>query len=79
MGHIITFQGTTVDELEKAFIDSINDYLNWCKECGESPEKTFSGNLRLRMSPELHAYLTFEATKRGVSLNDLINEKLQQN
>ena len=29
---VITFQGTTVDELEKAFRDSIDDYLDWCKK-----------------------------------------------
>ena len=35
---VITFQGTTVKELEKAFKDSIYDYLVWCKERGEKPE-----------------------------------------
>ena len=29
---IITFQGKSVNELKKAFQDSINDYLSWCKE-----------------------------------------------
>ena len=28
---VITFQGTTVDEIEQAFKDSIDDYLDWCK------------------------------------------------
>jgi predicted HicB family RNase H-like nuclease len=75
---IITFQGTTVNELEKAFHDSIEDYLAWCKERKEKPEKTFSGNLRLRMSPDLHAHLALEATKHGISLNEFINEKLRR-
>lgn len=29
---VITFQGTTVDEIEQAFKDSIDDYLDWCRE-----------------------------------------------
>lgn len=33
---IITFQGRTVNELKKAFQDSINDYLAWCNECDKS-------------------------------------------
>jgi len=33
---VITFQGTTVDELEEAFKESIEDYLSWCKERGEA-------------------------------------------
>lgn len=36
---VITFQGKNVNELKKAFHDSINDYLAWCAEKGERPEK----------------------------------------
>jgi predicted HicB family RNase H-like nuclease len=75
---VITFQGTTVDELAKALRDSVDDYLVWCKERGEKPEKTFSGKLNLRMSPELHAQLVVEATQKDMSLNDLINAKLSR-
>ena len=74
---VITFQGTSVDELEKAFHESINDYLAWCKERGETPEKTFSGNVRLRIPTHLHAHLSIEAARKGMSLNQLITSKLQ--
>ena len=30
----ITFQGKSVEELRKAFQDSVNDYLAWCEERG---------------------------------------------
>ncbi|MGE0009393.1 MAG: type II toxin-antitoxin system HicB family antitoxin [Candidatus Babeliales bacterium] len=73
---VITFQGTTAEEIEQAFKDSINDYLIWCKERGEEPEKTYSGNIRLRMSPDIHARLALEAARQKISLNDLINQKL---
>ena len=73
---IITFQAKTVDGLEKAFKDSINDYLKWCVERGEKPEKTYSGKIHVRMDPELHAQLALEANKKNISLNDLINKKL---
>ena len=75
---IITFQGTSVKEIEKAFKDSVDDYLAWCKERGEKPEKSYSGNVRLRMDQDLHAHLVLEAAKQGISLNDLINEKLRR-
>ena len=35
---VITFQGETVQELEKAFRDSVDDYLAWCREDGIEPE-----------------------------------------
>jgi predicted HicB family RNase H-like nuclease len=75
---VITFQGTNVQDLLQAFHDSIDEYLAWCKERGEKPEKTFSGTLNLRMSPDLHAHLALEAAKKGISLNELINEKLSR-
>ena len=36
---VITFQGATVSEIKKAFRESINDYLAFCKERSEEPEK----------------------------------------
>jgi predicted HicB family RNase H-like nuclease len=76
---VISFQGTSVAELEKAFRESINDYLTWCKERGETPEKAFSGQLRLRMPADLHAKLAQVAEAQGLSLNSLIINKLQKN
>lgn len=75
---VITFQGTTVKEIEQAFKDSIDDYLAWCKERGEKPEKTYSGKFTLRMSPDLHAHLAIEATQRNMSITDVVLEKLKK-
>jgi predicted HicB family RNase H-like nuclease len=50
---VITFQGTSVAGLEKAFHDSVDDYLEFCEARGEKPEKPFSGKVALRMTPEL--------------------------
>ena len=75
---VITFQAKTVADLEKAFKDSINDYLKWCRERNEQPEKTYSGKLHIRMEPSLHAHLALEAAKPGISLNDLISKKLSE-
>src|SRR3990167_455314 len=75
---IITFQGTTVKDLEQAFRDSVEDYISWCKERGEKPEKTYSGQMRININPDLHAYLALEAARQNISLNTLINEKLRR-
>jgi predicted HicB family RNase H-like nuclease len=40
---VITFDGQTVKEIETAFRDSVDDYLEWCKQDGVSPEKPSSG------------------------------------
>ena len=50
MRDVITFQGKSVEELEQAFRDSIDDYLEFCEERGEEPERPFSGRLMLRLT-----------------------------
>jgi len=37
MQAVITFQGTTVQEVKKALIESVEDYLEFC--AGEKAEK----------------------------------------
>ena len=49
---VITFQGKSVDELRKAFEDSVEDYLAFCAEREEEPDKPFSGRFTVRLSPE---------------------------
>lgn len=36
---VITFEGQTVEELRQAFEESADDYLEFCAERGEEPEK----------------------------------------
>ena len=75
---MITFQGTSVEELEQSFKDSIDDYLAFCKERGEKPEKPFSGTFNVRISPDLHAKLVLNAQMMGVSLNNYVEHTLTQ-
>jgi predicted HicB family RNase H-like nuclease len=75
---VITFQGTSVKELKKAFEDSVEDYLAFCKERGEEPDKPFSGNFVVRIRPDLHRQLYTQARKAGKSLNALIEERLSR-
>ena len=37
----ITFQGESVQEAEKAFRYSIEDYLTWCQEADNEPDKPY--------------------------------------
>ncbi|MCF6271461.1 MAG: type II toxin-antitoxin system HicB family antitoxin [Melioribacteraceae bacterium] len=66
---VITFQGKTVDEIEEAFRESIDDYLEFCNERGEQPDKPFSGKFILRMPPKLYRKLYLKANRSGKSLN----------
>ncbi len=73
---IVTFQGTSVEELEKAFRDSIDDYLDFCQSRGEQPEKPFSGKFNLRLQPDLHMQVAMRAKEENKSMNEWITETL---
>ncbi len=73
---VITFEGKSVEELKQAFQDSVDDYLAFCKERGEEPEKPYSGRFVIRADPELHKKIACEAKKKGKSLNLYVNEAL---
>ena len=75
---VITFQGTSVEELEREFRDSIDDYLEFCEERGEEPDRPFSGRLMLRLPPQVHRDVYVHARQEGKSLNQWIAEKLEQ-
>ncbi|MFN3234714.1 MAG: type II toxin-antitoxin system HicB family antitoxin [Gammaproteobacteria bacterium] len=75
---VITFQGTTVNALKKAFKDSINDYIAFCAARGETPERPFSGKFNVRLSPELHQAIFIAAKKTGKSLNSWVFDALSQ-
>ncbi|GHU77392.1 antitoxin HicB [Spirochaetia bacterium] len=73
---VITFQGTTVVEIERAFKDSIDDYLAWCKEEGAEPERPYSGKFNVRLPPELHKEAAITARKLKLSINRFVEKAI---
>lgn len=74
---VITFQGESVTELKGAFQDSVEDYLDFCSERGENPEKRFSGKFSVRIDPELHRIITTRARIENKSLNRWVRDTLE--
>ena len=74
---VITFQGRSVDELIAAFHGSVDDYLAFCAERAEEPDKPFSGQFMTRITPELHREVNIAARVAGKSLNAWVTEQLE--
>lgn len=66
---IVGFHSDTASGLKSAFAEAVDDYLAVCKTAGKSPEKAFSGNLMLRVAPEVHSKAAIAAKSAGKSLN----------
>lgn len=73
---VITFEGKSVSELRKAMRESVEDYLAFCEERNEEPEKPFSGRLLVRIDPGLHREIYIRSREEDKSLNRWIADKL---
>ena len=65
-------------ELKTAFADTIADYIDWCRERGKEPERPYSGNFTVRISPELHRRVATAAARSGKSVNTFVAETLER-
>ena len=69
---LINFEGESVKELTDAFHEAVEDYLEYCKEEGIEPHKSYSGSLNIRISPEVHSKIAILAKQAGISINAFI-------
>lgn len=73
---LISFEGTSVSDLKKAFHEAVEDYLITCEELGKDPEKTYKGSFNVRIPPELHRKAANYASIRKMILNDLVKQAI---
>ena len=74
---IVSFHADTVEGLVAAFEEAVDDYLGTCEKVGRRPDKSYSGNVYLRVHEETHARAAKAAELAGVSLNEFGEEALE--
>jgi predicted HicB family RNase H-like nuclease len=74
---VIHFEGRTATEVERAFRESIDSYLELCAESGQQPDRPFNGKILLRTKPELHRKAALRAAVEGVSLSRWISRQIE--
>jgi predicted HicB family RNase H-like nuclease len=75
---IVGFHGASVDELEAAFHEAVDDYLAACKKLGQKPDRPYSGRVMLRLPPEVHARASARAQVEGISFNQWVTRLLER-
>lgn len=75
---LISFEGRAVDELEKGFHYMVDEHIKDCQEKDIPLQKSYKGNLNIRLSPELHKKAAHNATLKGISLNQYINDAIKK-
>ena len=75
---IVGFHGDSVIELRQAFEEAVDDYLETCEKLGRAPQKPYSGNLMLRIPPDVHAAVAAAAEVTGKSINPWATEMFEK-
>ncbi len=75
---LLMYHGTSVDEIEQAFKETVDAYLDHCERTGKSPNKPYSGTFNVRIGPDLHRDAVQIAAIQGMSLNQFVGDAIQQ-
>ncbi len=75
---IVGFHGASVDELESAFHEAVDDYLAACKKLKQPPNRPVSGRVMLRLPPDVQARGRAAAEITGMSFNQWAAQALER-
>lgn len=75
---LVNFEGESVKSLTDAFHEAVDDYLAYCEEEGIEPEKSYTGNLNVRLTPSIHRQIALLAKQAGLTLNGYIKQTLEE-
>lgn len=77
-GTLISYEGTTIDEIREDFQDAVDVYLESCRERGIAPAKPYSGKFVVRMASDLHSRVAALAEATGSTINEIINKAVKK-
>lgn len=75
---LVNFEGESVSGLTDAFHEAVEDYLEFCKEEGIEPHKSYSGSLNVRLTPDIHSRVAMLAKQTGISINAFIRSAVEK-
>lgn len=71
---LVSYEAENVRELQAAFAEAVDSYLDKCRREGLEPDKPCSGTFNVRLAPELHRSASVAAAGKGQSLNDFVKD-----
>ena len=74
---LINFECENLGDVEKKFHEAVEDYLAFCEDLGESPDKPYKGVFNVRIPPELHRKAAIAADKKGETLNAFVADAIR--
>jgi len=64
--------------IQKAFQETVDDYLILCKQQNIEPEQPFKGSFNVRVGHKLHEKIALSAQNENLSINKFVKKILEQ-
>lgn len=74
----IMFHGASVEKVEAAFHEVVDDYLLFCKEQGVAPDQPFKGTFNVRIGSELHRSAALASSRLHLNLNEFVRDAVDE-
>src|ERR1044071_7697615 len=74
----VTTECDSAEEVEAAFKELVEDYLETCAAVGKEPSKAFRGSFNVRVDPQLHKKAAMAAATAGSSLNAWVETAMRE-
>lgn len=75
---LVTYEATTLAELEQEFKTSVDLYLQDCATMDKEPDIPFKGVFNVRIDPDLHRRVVEMALEEDLSLNAFVTKALEK-
>ena len=72
----VTFEVENAKEVKREFEKSVDEYLSFCKQLGQLPDRPFKGNIAFRTNPETHREICLAAAQADLSINSWMDRVL---
>lgn len=73
---LVTFESNSISEIESEFHKAVDDYLAFCADIGQEPNKEYKGSFNIRITPELHKKLVEISFMNNESLNSTVEKAI---
>lgn len=75
---VVTYEASSIKELQINFHEAVDSYLKLCKELGDIPDTPCKGSFNIRIGPDLHIQCAIAANLNNISLNDWIRKACEK-
>lgn len=78
MNDFVDFSSENAKDIVEEFHKAVDGYIEFCKEVGKEPEKSYSGSFNIRINPETHRKAVAESAILGITLNQFVANAIEQ-